>query len=210
MINVECEAFCVISWSGREALKLPCFLAGTGVFLRKKDLMEMEGWNNSLVDDFELFTRYSLKKKKLHFANNLVVYDEKPATWSSLFSQRTRWIKGHLHVIWEYLGNLGNPIDYIFRLSPLAIFAWWVSSMIYFYYFITGQISIWEPNGLIWVLCTVIFYLLLSLVLWSRRRLKEMLLLPFFWLFMFHWVWVVLLSLKTKSWSQTKTIHFGG
>jgi cellulose synthase/poly-beta-1,6-N-acetylglucosamine synthase-like glycosyltransferase len=69
--DTEYEIFSAISWSGRDVLKLPCFLAGTGVALKKETLEELCGWHNSLVEDFELFTRLSLKNKRICYADNL-------------------------------------------------------------------------------------------------------------------------------------------
>ena len=184
-------------------------MAGTGGVFRKTDLLEIGGWRNYLVEDFELFTRLSLKKKKIHYADNLVVYDEKPTTWVALFRQRTRWVKGHLQVTWENLANFGNPLDYFYRLSPISVFAWWISTLLYLFYFLTGQLSIWEVGNLLWVSWTAVFQVLLVYALWRKGGFKKVALSPLYWFFGFHWVWVTLLSLRVKSWAQTKTVHVG-
>jgi len=208
--EVEYDTFSSISWRGRDVLGLPCFLAGTGIFIRTKILKEMGGWQNSLVEDFELFTRLTLKKKKIVFADNLVVYDEKPPSWSGIMKQRSRWIKGHLKVTWDNLDRFGNWLDYIYRLTPLAVFAWWASNFLYWFYYLTGQISIFNVTGWIWLSWTFTFFAFLTYNSIKKRGWKRALFLPVYWLFGFHWLWASLYSLGVKSWQETKTVHFGG
>ena len=207
--EIEYEAFSAISWAGREVLKLPCFLAGTGIALRKRALEEVDGWNNSLVEDFELFTRLVIKKKKIRYADNLEVFDEKPTTWTSLFKQRSRWVKGHLEVTWRNVENFGNILDYIYRLTPLSVFAWWLSIIIYLFYFVTGQFSMWNLGNELWITWTFFFQMLLMIALWERGGFKKATLLIPQWFFGFHWTLVAILSLSVKSWAQTKTVHNG-
>lgn len=212
MIDLEGNIFNEISCFGREVLGLNCFMAGTGAILRKKDLLEIGGWNNSLIEDFELSIRYSLKKKKLCYADNLKTYDEKPATWSDLIRQRRRWVKGYLQLFLENLANFGNFIDYIYRLSPLSIFAWWTSTFLYLFYFFTGQISIWSPGSFLWIGLALIFPILLIYILLKSRRYgrkKIFLFCFFYWFFEFHWLWAGLTSLTVRSWADTKTVHNG-
>lgn len=209
LIAVEYDAFAAISWTGREVMKLPALLAGTGTIIKKSDLEEIGGWNNSLVDDFELYTRLSLKNKIIHYADNLVIYDEKPVTWSDLFRQRSRWVRGHLRVTWKYLEKFNNFFDYLYRLSPLAVLGWLVSTSIYVFYFITGQFSIYNIPALLWVSWTIIFYLLLGYTLFKKGGLRLASLLILYWFFAHHWVGVFLVSLTIKSWQQTKTTHNG-
>jgi cellulose synthase/poly-beta-1,6-N-acetylglucosamine synthase-like glycosyltransferase len=208
--EVEYDTFSSISWRGRDVLHLPCFLAGTGIFIRTKTLREMDGWRNSLVEDFELFTRLTLKKKKVVFADNLVVYDEKPPSWSGIMKQRSRWIKGHLRVTWDNLDKFGNWLDYIYRLTPLSVFAWWASNFLYWFYYLTGQISIFNVTGWIWLGWTFTFFTFLTFNSIKKRGWKRASFLPVYWLFGFHWLWASLYSLGVKSWQETKTTHFGG
>lgn len=207
--EVEYEAFSAISWAGREVLKLPCFLAGTGIALKKKAIEDIGGWSNSLVEDFELFTRLAIKKKRIRYADNLEVFDEKPITWTSLFKQRSRWVKGHLQVTWKNVENFGNILDYIYRLTPLSVFAWWLSILIYVFYFVTGQFSMWNLGNELWIIWTFFFQMLLMITLWKRGGVKKALLLVPQWFFGFHWTLVAILSLNVKSWAQTKTVHSG-
>ncbi|MDD5760855.1 MAG: glycosyltransferase family 2 protein [Candidatus Pacebacteria bacterium] len=207
--EVEYDTFSSVSWRGRDVFQLPCFLAGTGIFIRAKTLREVNGWNNYLVEDFDLFTRLVLKKKRIIFADNIVVYDEKPPSWSGIMKQRSRWIKGHLKVTWDNLDKFGNWLDYIYRLSPLAVFAWWASNFLYWFYYLTNQISIFNVTGWIWLGWTAAFFALLFYNSVKKRGWKRALFLPLYWIFGFHWLWASLYSLGVKSWQETKTTHFG-
>ncbi|MCD6568685.1 glycosyltransferase [bacterium] len=207
--EIEYDIFSSISWTGRSVLNLPCFLAGTGILVKKQILERIGGWSNSLVEDFELFTRLTLKRKKIIYADNLCVFDEKPITWSAIMKQRSRWIKGHLGVTWRYIDQLGNWLDYIYRLSPLAVFAWWMSNLLYIFYLFTGQISIVNINSWIWIGWTLFFFLIMTITVWKKRGPKRIIYLPLYWIFGFHWFFVVLYSLGVKNWSETKTTHFG-
>ncbi|MDD3491391.1 MAG: glycosyltransferase family 2 protein [Candidatus Pacebacteria bacterium] len=207
--EVEYDTFSSISWRGRDVFKLPCFLAGTGIFIRTRVLQEAEGWTNSLVEDFELFTRLTLENKKIIFADNLVVYDEKPPSWSGVMKQRSRWIKGHLRVTWDNLHRFGNWLDYAYRLSPLSVFAWWASNFLYWFYYLTNQVSIFNITGWIWLIWTSTFFGFLFYNSIKKRGWKRALFLPVYWIFGFHWLWCSLYSLGVKSWQETKTVHYG-
>ncbi|MHA1304402.1 MAG: glycosyltransferase [Candidatus Heimdallarchaeaceae archaeon] len=207
--EVEYDAFSSISWKGRDALGLPCFLAGTGILMRKEVLEQLNGWKNSLVEDFELFTRLVLEKKRVVYADNLVIYDEKPPSWTAIMKQRSRWIRGHLGVTWENLDKFGNWLDYIYRLSPLAVFAWWISTFLFIFYFFTNQISVLYISNWLWLGWTFIFFGFLTYTTWKKRGFKRIFLLPLYWIFGYHWVWASLFSLGVTSWRQTKTTHFG-
>jgi len=207
--EVEYNVFSCISWQGRDALKLPCFLAGTGIFIRTSILEEVDGWSNSLVEDFELFTRLTLRKKKIIYADNVVIYDEKPITWSAVMKQRSRWVKGHLCVTRDNIHKFGNWLDYLYRLSPLAVYAWWISNFIYIYYFLTGQMSVLNVSGVIWVGWSLLFLLFMIATTWKKRGFKRTLVLPIYWLFGFHWMLVSLYALGVRSWEETKTVHHG-
>ncbi|MCX6737657.1 MAG: glycosyltransferase [Candidatus Parcubacteria bacterium] len=207
--EVEYDVFSCISWQGRDALKLPCFLAGTGIFITTKTIKEVGGWSNSLVEDFELFTRLTLQKKKIIYADNIVVYDEKPSTWTAIMKQRSRWVKGHLGVTWNNLGNFGNWLDYLYRLSPLSVFAWWLSNFLYIYYFLTGQVSLMNVNGWLWIGWSFLFFTFMVATTWRKRGFKRIFALPIYWIFGFHWLFVTFYSLGVHSWEDTKTVHFG-
>ncbi len=201
--KLEFNIFALISLAGREKLGLPCILAGTGTALRRLTVEEMGRWENSLVEDFQLFNRMSLAGKKIVFADNLTVYDEKPTSWVTLLKQRSRWFKGHLKVAWKNLHNYGNLIDYFYRLLPFSVMVWWISIMIYIFYFITGQYSVWDIGNELWLAWTISFQLMLIILLWKIGGIKKVVYFVPQVFFSFHWMITCLLSFKVKSWSHT-------
>ncbi len=208
--KIEFQIFAAIALAGREVLDYPCILAGTGIALKKKTIEELGGWNNSLVEDFELFTRLSLNEKKIVFADNLEIYDEKPTTWATLLKQRSRWFKGHIRVAWKNIHRYNNIIDYAYRLLPFSVLGWWVSILLYFFYFLTGQFSIYDVGNRLWVMWTLGFQMMPLFILWKIGGIKKTIFLIPQIFFSFHWMITGILSIKVQSWSQTKTNHDGG
>ena len=209
MQKIEFDIFNIIGLAGRNALGLPCFLSGTGTALRKEVIEEVGGWSNSLVEDFELFTRLSRKGKRLEYGNNLVTFDEKPSTWASLLKQRSRWVKGHIQVALDNIDYLGNGLDYLYRLIPFSVFSFWISSGLYGFYFLTGQSSVWDLGNNIWIGWTSFFILFKISLLLKTGGIKRVFFLFPQWFFSLHWLLVGVMALKVKSWAQTKTVHNG-
>ncbi len=208
--KIEFELFSMIALAGRERLGLSCILAGTGIGMRRSTIKEMGGWNNSLVEDFELSTRLSFAGKKIVFADNLEIYDEKPTDWSALLKQRSRWFKGHLQVGWDNLHNLGNPFDYLYRMLSFSVMAWWASLFLYIFYIMTGQSSVWDIGNEVWILWTIGFQIMPILLLWKIGGIKKILFFLPQLFFSFHWLVTGIVALKVTSWAQTKTVHGAG
>ncbi len=207
--KIEFEIFSAISLAGREVLNRSCVLAGTGIGLRREVVEEIGGWKNSLVEDFEFFIRLSLADKRIVFADNIEVYDEKPTTWSSLLKQRSRWFKGHIKVGWDNLHNYSNFLDYFYRLIPFSVLAWWVSILLYLFYFSTGQFSVWDIGNKMWIIWTFGFQMMPFFILWKKGGIKKTLFLIPQIFFSFHWMITGVLSVKVTSWAQTMTDHNG-
>ncbi|GEM_PF-2307727 len=207
--KIEFQIFEAIALAGREVLNRSCILAGTGIALKREMIEELDGWNNSLVEDFELFTRLSLKDKKIVFADNLEIYDEKPLTWSTLLKQRSRWFKGHLQVAWDNIHKFDSLVDYTYRLLPFSVLGWWISILLYLFYFLTGQFSVWDVGNKLWVIWTLGFQIMPFFILWKKGGIKKTIFLIPQIFFSFHWMITGALSIKVTSWSQTKTNHNG-
>jgi len=80
----------------REHLQLTAQLGGTGVTVSTKVLKEI-GWGaTSLTEDLEFTQRYILKTgKRVAWAHEAKLYDEKPLEFNQSFKQRIRWMQGH-------------------------------------------------------------------------------------------------------------------
>ncbi|WP_155890046.1 glycosyltransferase family 2 protein [Peribacillus kribbensis] len=87
----------------REHLGLTAQLGGTGVTVSTKVLKDI-GWGaTSLTEDLEFTQRYILKTgKRVAWAHDARVYDEKPLGFAQSFRQRIRWMQGHFDTMTRY------------------------------------------------------------------------------------------------------------
>ncbi|MBI0580609.1 glycosyltransferase family 2 protein [Neobacillus cucumis] len=87
----------------RENLGLTAQLGGTGVTVTTKVLKEI-GWGaTSLTEDLEFTQRYILKTgKRVAWAHDAKLYDEKPLGFKQSFRQRIRWMQGHFDCMTRY------------------------------------------------------------------------------------------------------------
>ena len=87
----------------RQNLGMPNTLAGTGMCFESALLKEI-GWNaTSLTEDVEFTAQCVIKGIYPSWANNAIVYDEKPLTLKSSIRQRVRWIRGHTECARRYM-----------------------------------------------------------------------------------------------------------
>jgi cellulose synthase/poly-beta-1,6-N-acetylglucosamine synthase-like glycosyltransferase len=87
----------------REHLQLTAQLGGTGVTVTTKVLKDI-GWGaTSLTEDLEFTQRYILKTgKRVAWAHDAKLYDEKPLGFLQSFRQRIRWMQGHFDCMTRY------------------------------------------------------------------------------------------------------------
>ena len=65
------------------------------------------GWGATcLTEDLEFTLRLVLKGKKVYWAHDAVIYDEKPLTVEQSWRQRKRWMQGHFDCIRRFLKHL--------------------------------------------------------------------------------------------------------
>lgn len=90
----------------RYYLGLSCGLCGTG-FCIDLDVLKNIGWGATcLTEDLEFTMKLALKGKKVAWAHNAVVYDEKPITLKQSWNQRKRWMQGHAECASRFLAPL--------------------------------------------------------------------------------------------------------
>ena len=87
----------------RQNLGMPNTLAGTGMCFESALLKEI-GWNaTSLTEDVEFTAQCVMKGIYPTWANNAIVYDEKPITLKSSIRQRVRSIRGRTECATRYM-----------------------------------------------------------------------------------------------------------
>lgn len=115
----------------RYNLGLGCQLCGTGFSVDTAILKEL-GWGATcLTEDMEFTMKLALNNVTVAWANDAIVYDEKPITLSQSWKQRVRWMQGHADVASRFCGKLFSksfkersimPFDCaLYLLQPLRI-----------------------------------------------------------------------------------------
>ncbi len=209
--QIEYDLFGMPFWEGRGALGLSCTIGGTGVIIRKRILEEVNAWENELIEDFDLYCKLIQKGIKVIYAPDVECLDEKPPYWSALIRQRARWIRGHLRIINKRKWQPFPLFDIIYMLSPLFYFPWYLCAFLTVIYFPLKSLGInityWFPPVHLWLFSLVAMYLFFLYRAISQGRWKDVLYLPLFFLFSFHWLIAFLRGFTIKSWGETKTPH---
>ena len=90
----------------RSFMGLSCEIGGTGFCVDVKVLKQI-GWQATcLVEDLEFTMKLNLNNIKVAWANDAVVYDEKPLTLAQSWHQRKRWMQGFADVNARYFWKL--------------------------------------------------------------------------------------------------------
>lgn len=90
----------------RYRLGLCCQLSGTGFIIAVDTLKEL-GWGATcLTEDMEFTMKLALNNQKVAWANDAVIYDEKPLTLKQSWRQRKRWMQGHTDVAVRFFAKL--------------------------------------------------------------------------------------------------------
>jgi cellulose synthase/poly-beta-1,6-N-acetylglucosamine synthase-like glycosyltransferase len=90
----------------RHYIGLCCSLGGTG-FVLSMDVLKEIGWGaTSLTEDLEFTLKLVLLGKKVYWAHDVSVYDEKPLTLKQSWNQRRRWMQGHSDCACRYFPKL--------------------------------------------------------------------------------------------------------
>ncbi|MGB9877989.1 MAG: glycosyltransferase [bacterium] len=209
--QIEYDLFGMPFWEGRMALGLSCTIGGTGVIVRRKILEEVGGWDNELIEDFDLYCKLTQKGVRVIYAPDVECYDEKPPYWSSLIIQRARWIKGHLRILGKRKWQKIPLFDIIYILSPLFYFPWYLCALLTALYFPFQKIGIaitfWFPSVYFWLSSLIAMYLFFIYRTIRQGEARNILYLPMFFLFSFHWLIAFLRAFTIRSWAETKTPH---
>lgn len=115
----------------RSNLKLSSQLGGTGFCISTDTLKEL-GWGATcLTEDLEFTCKLVLNGKKVGWAHDAVIYDEKPLTLSQSWWQRKRWMQGFADVssryFWKLLKRAVTKFDFvaldcaIYSIQPIII-----------------------------------------------------------------------------------------
>jgi len=205
---VEYRIFSYLFWAGRNAVGLPCPIAGTGVFFRRGILERIGGWDNELVEDYDLYCKLVLAHVEIAYKPDLVTFDEKPPSWRLLIRQRSRWQRGHMEVLAKRWRKWMGVTDMMYLAAPVANGAWYASTVItVLRYVLPWSFTYWYPPAILWVSMWLVAYALMALILIRTGHRGDLRYLPAFYIYGFHWLIAFLLAFRVKGWSASKTPH---
>ncbi len=205
---VEYRIFSYLFWGGRNAVRLPCPIAGTGVFFRRELLDRVGGWENELVEDYDLYCKLVLANARIEYKPDIVALDEKPTSWRLLLRQRSRWQRGHIQVLAKRWRTWMGLSDMMYLAAPIANGAWYASTILtLLYYALPWSFTYWYPPAVLWVSMWLAAYGTMAAILIRTGHRRDLKYLPAFYIFGFHWLVAFLLAVRVKGWSGSKTPH---
>jgi biofilm PGA synthesis N-glycosyltransferase PgaC len=216
LLSLEGDLWSMPYMTTRAFIDKRCGLGGTGYVIRRNILLEVGGFTNHLVDDYELTTRLLKSKYRILFAPLCINYDEKPPTLDMMLRQRSRWAKGFIDMLQrkavertDIISALLwlNPIVAILGLTLLCIIGFAASfNMIFGYFpFYYSSISIE-----MWLILTAVLYFLQTLTLiksYGKKGVRYALYVPIYNIFSLYFFVTFIKAFRVKSWGATKTMH---
>jgi poly-beta-1,6-N-acetyl-D-glucosamine synthase len=216
LISIEGDLWSTPYMTARSYLQKKVYLGGTGYIIKKTALLNVGGFTNHLVDDYELSCRLFKYGHKVLFAPLSINYDEKPGTFDVLIRQRARWSRGFMDLLKERSVKVTDVLGFIYWLTPLAALAGFIILTIYGYAAIHNLIIGYYPYSYaylpvdIWLPLTGIVIIMQSAVLtkeYGRKGLNYSLYLTIYIAFSLYFFVAYIKSFFVKSWGNTKTLH---
>lgn len=98
-------------------------ISGTGFLVAREIIAEKGGWKYFLLtEDIEFSIDHIIKKEKIGYAEDAMLYDEQPYTFKASWNQRLRWAKGFIQISMHYGPKLFFSIFRNFSFSSYDMF----------------------------------------------------------------------------------------
>lgn len=216
LLSLEGDLWTVPYLTARTFLDKRGALGGTGYIIRKSILLEVGGFTNHLVDDYELSTRLLRKRHRIVFAPYCINYDEKPPSLDIMLRQRSRWARGFINMLFHHAVEPTDLLGFLFWVSPIVVFIGLIMLLIMGYAIIFNLIMGYIP--FIYSSITITQWLLLTGLIWAMQSavltkqygwngLKYSAYLPIYNPFVIYVMISFVRALSIKSWGNTKTMH---
>lgn len=214
--------------NARYVLNLSCQLCGTG-FTVATDILKELGWGATcLTEDMEFTMKLSLNGIKVAWAQNAVVYDEKPLTLSQSWKQRVRWMQGHADVASRFTMPLLKkavkekkwaPIDcMLYLFQPIRIITYGIITLMAWIQtaYPQGDIPFFQVGDLAYIVPTWLWYaFVIGQLLWTplvlilEKRMNGKILFYYFTYYIFSLTWapiacIGILRKNKKEWFHTQ------
>lgn len=209
LADLECVIYSDLVERSVSGFGLFALLGGTGQAVKHSVLKAVNYWDEkNLVEDYDLSLRLLQNRFRIGYATDAKVYDEKPCTWTSLFKQRARWLRGNFQILKKHLSaSWKTPQVWHLLLSHLGVFLSYYGLILTFLYLIGMSFYSFYFPFWIWLWLFQVSLSLIRAVL--ERGFKGLLLFPLFMLYTFHWLVVLWYIPKIRNWKESKTEHFG-
>lgn len=218
--HMESILFMSIFCGAKVRLGKNAVIGGTGAAFKTKALKEIGYFRNVLSEDLDVFLKLTRANCRIAYAEDCVVYDEKPSSLRPFFRQRARWLSGNLTIMKrEGLRNhlntiVKDPLNFIHLTTPIIFGAYWFHIIFSIVIPLLKAASIniifiYGPYS-IWILSTIFMMVLYIMVLrrqksfYSKRMLK---LFPLFFIYSLYGYISFWQGLTVRSWKHTKTEH---
>jgi cellulose synthase/poly-beta-1,6-N-acetylglucosamine synthase-like glycosyltransferase len=191
-------------------------LGGTGYIIRKDILLEVGGFANHLVDDYELTFRLLRHNYQIVYAPLCINYDEKPPDLNIMLNQRARWLRGFLNLTKSRVAEPRDVIGNLFWVNPLTAFTGFALLLIAAYSTIHYLAFLYYPFHYsyipltIWLAITSAIFGLYTAALvmqYGKSGFKYAAWLPIYLPFSNYYMIVAIKAFFVKSWAETKTTH---
>lgn len=191
-------------------------LGGTGYIIRKDALLNVGGFANHLVDDYELTFRLLRRNYRIAYAPLCINYDEKPPNLDIMLKQRARWLRGFLNLTKSRVAEPRDVIGHLYWVNPLTAFTGLALLLIAAYSTIHYLVFLYYPFHYSYIPITLWFYLTLAtfgvytaalVVQYGKSGFRYAAWLPIYLPFSNYYMIVALKAFFVKSWAETKTVH---
>ena len=208
--------------TGLQSIHAPIPLGGTSNHFRKKDLIELKGWDAfNVTEDCDLGMRLVRNGFKTAIVNS-TTYEEANSSLPNWFWQRTRWIKGYMQTYFVHMRKPHHVIPFHLVVggkvtSMLINPVMWILTILYFVLRakIGTQVEFFFPIPVFYMaVFSLVFgnflYLYYYMMGCAKRKQWELIpyafLVPFYWLFMSLAAYTSVFKLITNThyWAKTK------
>jgi len=206
----------------RYNLGLGCQLCGTG-FSVDVDILKEMGWGATcLTEDMEFTMKLALNDVKVAWANDAIVFDEKPLTLSQSWKQRTRWMQGHADVASRFFFKLiiksikeSNimPFDCgMYLLQPLRIITMGIITIMAWIQaaYPQSNLVVWGliPDN-IWTFVVIAQFMWTPLVLLVEKRITKRIIWGYLTYLVYSLTWIPIavigvMNKNKKEWFHTQ------
>ncbi len=131
------------------------FIAGSAEAIRKKDLIELGGWQEgSLTEDIDYSLRLTAANKKIVYLENLHCECEAPFTLKDVSRQQMRWAYGVIKAFKKHLNSIvfNNNVSFKTSLNAYLLVLGYAVTLLFFSLSVFGVFSIIsaKPEPILW------------------------------------------------------------